>query len=67
MEALEIKQGEKVILFLAKAAGNHIIIILEENINSKVSVEFAQEKWYRVNLYNSADILAVPFKSEVTI
>lgn len=67
MEALEIKQGEKVIPFLAKADGNDIIIILEEIINGKVSVEFAQGKWYRVNLCNSADIPAVPFKSEVTI
>ena len=40
-------------------------ISLKEEIKGKISIEFAQEKWFRVNLYNEADLPAFPFKVEI--
>lgn len=67
LETLEIKQDGKALPFRADTDGNQIIITLAEGINGKVSVEFAQGKWYQVNLYNSADIPAIPFRLDVVV
>ncbi len=67
VEALEIRQGEKKISFRAEAAGDQIVITPAENISGKVSITFAQGKWYRVNLYNSAGIPAIPFQLETIV
>lgn len=45
----------------ADVEGEKLVILLPEGIG-KVSVEFARTRWYLVNLYNQADIPAIPFE-----
>ena len=45
----------------ADVEGEKLVILLPEG-TGKVSVEFARTRWYLVNLYNQADIPAIPFE-----
>ena len=54
-------------IFLTEVVVDDIIITLQGDAIGKVFIEFAQGKWYRVNLYNGADLYAVPFRLEVIV
>lgn len=47
--------------FQSKTEGAGLILILNEKAGKDIRVEFAQQKWYQVNLYNEAGIPAIPF------
>lgn len=50
--------------FRAEIEGDTLLLVLERNLADSVKIYFAQEKWYKVNLYNESDIPAIPFKAE---
>lgn len=47
--------------FQTAIEGDILVITLEKDLADSVKINFAQEKWYRVNLYNQSDIPAIPF------
>ncbi len=66
LEALTITdKKDSTIQFTATAKNDQLILTLSESVKGSVKISFAQTSWYKVNLYNSAGIPAVPF--EVTV
>lgn len=61
INALKVKQGSHELPFSFTVSGENIVLIFETEIKGSVNVEFAQDKWFLVNLYNQADIPAIPF------
>ena len=61
VEALSVSIDGTEIAHTAKVQGDELIIMLEKDEQKPVKVNFAQGAWYLVNLYNEADIPAVPF------
>ena len=61
IRALEVLSDDKSIAFEAHADGNRIIIDLSDVPAGEVCIRFAQTNWFRINLYNSAHIPALPF------
>lgn len=50
--------------FQAELKGDTLVLTLEKDLADGVKIYFAQEKWYRVNLYNQSNIPAIPFTLE---
>lgn len=50
--------------FRAEIEGDTLLLVLERNLGGSVKIYFAQEKWYRVNLYNKSNIPVIPFIAE---
>lgn len=65
VEALQVVQDGEEISYTAQVQGDRLILTLNADPQKSVELRFAQEKWYRVNLYNSADIPAIPFRVAV--
>ncbi len=61
ISALKVYRDQKELSFQAEVEGENLVLTLENDLTDPVDVEFAQEKWYLVNLYNQSDIPAVPF------
>ncbi len=59
--ALQVVQGSEEIPYTAHVEGSKLILSLKTDDKKPVELRFAQRDWYRVNLYNSADIPAIPF------
>lgn len=64
MEALSVSIDGTQAAHTAKVQGDDLIITLEKDEGKPAKVDFAQGAWYLVNLYNEADIPAVPFTLE---
>lgn len=62
INALEVSDADGAVAFDAHVAGDSLVITLGHAPAGEVNVHFAQTNWYRVNLYNSAHIPALPFK-----
>lgn len=62
INALEVSDADGAVAFDAHVAGDSLVITLGHAPTGEVNVHFAQTNWYRVNLYNSAHIPALPFK-----
>ena len=60
-------KSEEELAFTAETEGNHLVITLNEDTDKPVKVAFARTSWYLVNLYNEADIPAIPFEFVVTV
>ncbi len=60
VNALEVLSGGTGLTFQAEACGETLVIAVDKEISS-VKIDFAQGKWYLVNLYNAAGIPAIPF------
>ena len=57
------EQGSKINDFRYEIAGDKLKLTLKiDETNKPVKIEFAQEKFYVVNLYNSSRIPAIPFE-----
>lgn len=61
VNALEVICDGEALPFRAAARGDELIIMLEGTQQNPIEVRFAQTNWYRVNLYNGAEIPALPF------
>ena len=61
LESLELVCNGKAVPFHAAIPGNRLILVLEEPADGPLEIRFAQTNWYRINLYNSVDIPALPF------
>ncbi len=62
---LQIRSGGKDIAFDVSVKENLLIVDLSEEYSGRMQISFAQDKWFQVNLYNSAGIPALPFKYEI--
>lgn len=58
------KDGEE-IAFQARVRGNELLLDFQENVTLPITLSLAQEKWFCMNLFNSAGIPAVPFEYEM--
>ena len=65
IQALEITADGRPIPYEYVVSGNQLKITLAQSEAPAVRIRFAQTNWYRVNLYNEANIPAIPF--ELTI
>ncbi len=61
VNALELLHDGKPMPFHAGVRGNRLVLVPEEPTSDSLEVRFAQANWYRVNLYNGAEIPALPF------
>jgi sialate O-acetylesterase len=61
IEALEVRCNGAIVPFHAAVPGNRLILVLEDSADGPLEVRFAQTNWYRINLYNSVGIPALPF------
>lgn len=60
LQALEIYKNGKKINFIFRIDGERLILVPEEP-DGNLEILFAQTNWYQVNLYNQAQIPAIPF------
>ena len=61
VNALELLSDGTPVAFQAGARGDRLVLAPSEPVAGPLEVRFAQNNWYRVNLYNAAQIPAVPF------
>ena len=59
--ALEVLRDGEPVPFRAGARGDELVIMLEGDQPGPLEVRFAQTNWFRTNLYNGAEIPALPF------
>ena len=59
--ALGVLCDGKPLPFRAAARGNELIVMLEGTQPDPIEVRFARTNWFRTNLYNGAEIPALPF------
>lgn len=64
IEALRVSIGGAETAFTAEVQGDELRILLGADVTETVRVDFAKEAWYQVNLFNEADIPAIPFSVE---
>lgn len=62
LNLLKVFEGEKETPYTFVILGEQIILNLPEEINNTVTVKFARDAWYQVNLYNQGKIPAIPFE-----
>lgn len=62
VSALSVTGAGKPVPYTCTAEGGRLAVQLPENYDGPVEVSLAWTAWYRVNLYNSAGIPAIPFR-----
>lgn len=67
INALEVFICEESVDFQYEISGSNIILTLEQKITGNIRIEFAQQKWFKVNLYNEAGIPAIPFVKTIEL
>jgi len=60
--ALEVLCNGESLPFRSAARGDELIVMLEGTSDDPVEVRFAWSNWFRTNLYNGAEIPALPFR-----
>ncbi len=63
VNALELLSGGTPVPFQAGARGSRLVLAPNEPVAGPLEVRFAQGNWFRTNLYNSANIPALPFRA----
>ena len=58
---LAITKEKEEIPFTAEAEGDRLVLAPDLLPEDSVKVDLAKTGWYQINLYNSADIPAIPF------
>ena len=61
VNALELLRDGMSVPFQAGVRGDRLVLVPEEPTTEPLEVRFAQTNWYRINLYNSAEIPVLPF------
>lgn len=64
IECLHVFAGEEEKAYTFATEGNKLILNVEQAEEEPLKVKFAKTSWYLVNVYNSADIPAIPFEAE---
>ena len=64
IECLHVFAGEEEKAYIFATEGNKLILNVEQAEEEPLKVKFAKTSWYLVNVYNSADIPAIPFEVE---
>ena len=64
IECLHVFAGEEEKAYTFATEGNKLILNVEQAEEELLKVKFAKTSWYLVNVYNSADIPAIPFQAE---
>lgn len=59
--ALEVLSDGSPVPFRAAARGDELVVMLEGTPEGSLEVRFAWSNWFRTNLYNGAEIPALPF------
>ena len=62
LNALEIRAGGTLLPYGFKLSGDSLELCTESAGEGPLTVSFAKENWYLVNLYNSAGLPAIPFE-----
>lgn len=62
INGLYLRNNSEILEYEFEIADESINIFLEKDITGKINIEFAQEQWFCVNLYNEADLPVFPFK-----
>ena len=62
IEALEVSAGEDAVPFDFAISGDSLLLTAKEHREDPLAVRLARGDWYRVNLYNSGGIPAIPFE-----
>ena len=63
VNALIIDDGEQAIDYSAVVSGEEVAVTLSGDVSGIITVKFARNAWYQVNLYNQAGIPAIPFEA----
>jgi hypothetical protein len=61
VNALEVLCEGEALPFRAAARGDELIVMLDGSPEGPIEVRFAWSNWFRTNLYNGAEIPALPF------
>lgn len=61
VNALKVSTESNVISWQAEVHGKDLVLILQQDVTGMLQIDFAQGKYYQVNLYNKAGIPAIPF------
>ncbi len=61
VQALEVLADGETVPFETQIQNEKLMISIDKTVTDSVEVRFAQEKFYIVNLYNRANIPAIPF------
>lgn len=64
LNGMRLLSGERELPFTASIQGNRLTLHLSE-LPDELCIQYAQTQWYRVNLYNEADVPALPFSIRV--
>lgn len=64
VNALKVITESHEIDYSFMVSDENIVLNLPESITGKITVKFARDLWYRVNLYNQAGIPAIPFEAD---
>ena len=64
IECLHVFAGEEEKAYTFATEGKKLILNVEQAEEEPLKVKFAKTSWYLVNVYNSADIPAIPFEAE---
>lgn len=62
LNALELLADGNMAPFAASVQGDKLILSADLKGKEKIEVRFARSAWYQVNLFNEADIPAIPFQ-----
>lgn len=62
LNALKVNADGKMINYAFSVFDNTIVLKLSQITDSKITIKFARDTWYKVNLYNRAGIPAIPFE-----
>lgn len=64
LSALELKAGGETLPYRFAVSGDTLELVAENAGDRPITVAFARGDWYLVNLFNSADLPAIPFEIE---
>ncbi len=65
LSAMQVLADGKEIAYRAYIDHDKLILQLPQSVKGGIEIKFAQGAWYRVNLYNDADIPSIPFVLQI--
>lgn len=62
LSAMKIEADHRPLAFTACTEFDRLVLTLKEDTEENLTVAFAKDDWYIVNLFNCSDIPAIPFE-----